>query len=201
MKAKSALVVLLTAALLSACAPGTAPDPAPSVSSSATPTPTTHVTVAGFLLGATHLTTVDARGAEIEQIDLVDASAVISALTDFYGAPESTTPAEPECPFAATSWAGTMLTVSTPVTGGSAIVLVKDASFGIQPTVGPGFGEPVAEFVAGLTSDEIEGESYLYDALPSEPDSVPIGGVARFSQGVVVSIASPWPLGFHDICG
>lgn len=200
MKVMPALVVLLMAAVLSACTPGATPDPAPPVSSSATPTPTTPAAVAGFLLGATHLIAVDENGAEIEEIDLVDASAVVSALTDFYGEPEGTAPAEPECPFTAMSWEGTKLVVSTPSAGGRAIVLVKDASFGIQPTVGPRFGEPVAEFVAGLSPDEVVGDWYLYEALPPEPDSVPTGGVAGVGGGVVVSIASPWPLGFYDIC-
>jgi len=154
----------------------------------------------GFELSATELVAVDADRRPVDAIPLSDGTAVVEALVDFQGTPEVLGDDESGCPYDFTSWSGTELMVAVSWETSAAILYVKRAGLGIEPSSGPRFGERVADFVAGLDAALVLGDAYLYDVVPGATTAV--GGMARFdADGSVAGIFSPWPLGAFELCG
>ena len=193
------LLALSAGLLLAGCTPDAAA-PTSSASESATPSPSatspespTAAVVAGFELSGTELVSVDADGDEIAHFPFTDPTALIAAITAFRGAPH-VEPATPECDVDIAQWpdASGTLVVAYSVATGRSIVVVKDGSHSIQPSAGPGFGEPALAYAATLPAGQVSDTAYVYDVSGTRPDGQTIGAVAFFAaDGTVDSLASP----------
>jgi hypothetical protein len=115
---------------------------------------------------------------------------MIAALTDFYGTPE-VVPTGTYCDAEFTIWPNEMAGAVQVVVfdSGTVAVVVKAPGY-IEPTDGPGIGEPATAYVASLPAAQVAETGYIYD-----PTTSPDFGAAAFVDdiGLVSGLASPSP--------
>ncbi len=190
-------LALAAAALLAGCGgtPSATPtatettSASPSASASPTPTPTPAV-VAGFELGGDALYSVEAGGATITEYGFADPATLISALTDFFGAPE-VVPTGTYCDAAFTIWPTEAVgSLQVVVFDSGIVVVVVKAPGWVDPTEGPTIGESATAYLASLPPAQVSEVGYVY-----EPTTSPDFGAAAFldSAGLVSGLASPSP--------